>query len=54
MVKHISLMLCGYQAFVIRLRGKPDIELVDMSSRLRTVDGMDVTKPIIFDADTGA
>ena len=36
-------------------RGKPDIELVDMSSRLRTVDEiMDVTtKPIIFDADTG-
>ena len=36
-------------------KGKPDIELVDMSSRLRTVDEiMDVTtKPIIFDADTG-
>lgn len=36
-------------------KGKPDIELVDLSSRLRTVDDiMDVTtKPIIFDGDTG-
>ncbi len=36
-------------------RGKPDIELVDISSRLRTVDDiMEVTtKPIIFDGDTG-
>jgi phosphoenolpyruvate phosphomutase len=36
-------------------KGKPDIELVDMTSRLRTVDDiMEVTsKPIIFDADTG-
>ena len=36
-------------------KGKPDIELVDMSSRLRTVDDvMDVTtKPIILDGDTG-
>ena len=36
-------------------RGKPDIELVDMSSRYRTVeDVMEVTtKPIIFDGDTG-
>ncbi|MFC2637836.1 MAG: phosphoenolpyruvate mutase [Mitsuokella sp.] len=36
-------------------KGKPDIELVDMSSRLRTIDDvMDVTtKPIILDADTG-
>jgi len=36
-------------------KGKPDIELVDMTSRLRTVDDiMDVTtKPIIFDGDTG-
>ena len=36
-------------------RGKPDIELVDMSSRFRTVDDiMEVTtKPIIFDGDTG-
>ncbi len=36
-------------------RGKPDIELVDMSARFRTVDDiMEVTtKPIIFDADTG-
>ena len=37
------------------LRGKPDIELVDMTSRFKSVDEiMDVTtKPIIFDADTG-
>lgn len=36
-------------------KGKPDIELVDMTSRFRTVDDiMDVTtKPIIFDGDTG-
>lgn len=35
--------------------GKPDIELVDMTSRLRHVNEvMEVTtKPIIFDADTG-
>jgi len=36
-------------------KGKPDIELVDISTRLQTVDEiMDVTtKPIIFDGDTG-
>ncbi|MDR3587312.1 MAG: phosphoenolpyruvate mutase [Desulfosporosinus sp.] len=36
-------------------KGKPDIELLDMSTRFRTVDEiMDVTtKPIIIDADTG-
>lgn len=36
-------------------RGKPDIELVDMTSRFRTIDEiMEVTtKPIIFDGDTG-
>ena len=34
---------------------KPDIELVDMSSRLRTVDDVleVTTKPIILDGDTG-
>jgi phosphoenolpyruvate phosphomutase len=37
------------------MKGKPDIELVDFSSRLRTIDEiMEVsTKPIIFDGDTG-
>ena len=37
------------------VKGKPDIELLDMSKRLGTVDEiMDVTtKPIIFDGDTG-
>lgn len=37
------------------VKGKPDIELVDISSRLRTIeDIMEVTtKPIIFDGDTG-
>lgn len=37
------------------VKGKPDIELVDMSTRMRTVhEIMDVTtKPIIIDADTG-
>ena len=37
------------------VKGKPDIELVDMTSRIRTInDIMDVTtKPIILDADTG-
>lgn len=36
-------------------KGKPDIELVDMTSRFRTIDDiMEVTtKPVIFDADTG-
>ncbi|MDR2043075.1 MAG: phosphoenolpyruvate mutase [Clostridium sp.] len=36
-------------------KGKPDIEVVDFSSRIRTVeDILEVTtKPIIFDADTG-
>lgn len=37
------------------MRGKPDMELVDMTSRLQTVNEiMEVTtKPIIFDGDTG-
>lgn len=36
-------------------KGKPDIELVDLTSRMRIIeDVMDVTtKPIIFDGDTG-
>ena len=36
-------------------KGKPDIELVDMTSRFKTIDDiMDVTtKPIVFDGDTG-
>ena len=36
-------------------KGKPDIELVDMTSRLQTIDDiMEVTtKPIILDGDTG-
>lgn len=36
-------------------RGKPDIELVDMTSRFRTIDDITevTTKPIIFDGDTG-
>ncbi len=36
-------------------KGKPDIELVDMTSRFNTIDEiMEVTtKPIIFDGDTG-
>lgn len=36
-------------------KGKPDIELVDMTSRFRTIDDICevTTKPIIFDADTG-
>lgn len=37
------------------IKGKPDIEVVDMSSRLRTVDDVleVTTKPIIIDGDTG-
>lgn len=37
------------------VKGKPDIELVDMTSRFQTIDEvMEVTtKPIIFDGDTG-
>ena len=36
-------------------RGKPDIELVDMTSRMRTIDDIleVTTKPIILDGDTG-
>ena len=36
-------------------KGKPDIELIDRTSRFRTIDDvMEVTtKPIIFDGDTG-
>ena len=36
-------------------KGKPDIELVDMSSRLRTLDDVleVTTKPVILDGDTG-
>ena len=36
-------------------KGKPDIELVDMTSRFRTIDDLTevTTKPIIFDGDTG-
>ena len=37
------------------VKGKPDIELVDLTSRLQTVDEIleVTTKPIIFDGDTG-
>nr|MBP3598623.1 phosphoenolpyruvate mutase [Eubacterium sp.] len=36
-------------------KGKPDIELVDMTSRFKTIDEICevTTKPIIFDGDTG-
>ena len=36
-------------------RGKPDIELVDMSARLKTINDImeGTTKPIILDGDTG-
>ncbi len=36
-------------------KGKPDIELVDMTSRFRTIQDITevTTKPIIFDGDTG-
>lgn len=54
---------CGHQFDAIWVsslcdstaKGKPDIEVVDMTSRLRTIeDLMEVTtKPIIFDGDTG-
>lgn len=54
-------MVCQFDAMWISslcdstVKGKPDIELVDITSRLRTVDDiMEVTtKPIIFDGDTG-
>jgi len=37
------------------VRGKPDIELVDTSSRLAAVDALFevTTKPLLFDGDTG-
>lgn len=36
-------------------KGKPDIEIVDMTSRFRTIEDVTevTTKPIIFDGDTG-
>lgn len=36
-------------------KGKPDIELIDMTSRFRTIEDITevTTKPIIFDGDTG-
>ena len=36
-------------------KGKPDIELMDMTSRFRTIEDITevTTKPIIFDGDTG-
>ena len=36
-------------------KGKPDIELVDLTSRFRTIEDITevTTKPIIFDGDTG-
>lgn len=36
-------------------KGKPDIELVDMTSRFRTIEDITevTTKPIVFDGDTG-
>lgn len=36
-------------------KGKPDIELVDMTSRFRTIEDVTevTTKPIVFDGDTG-
>ena len=36
-------------------KGKPDLELVDMTSRFRTIEDITevTTKPIIFDGDTG-
>ena len=36
-------------------KGKPDIDLVDMTSRFRTIEDITevTTKPIIFDGDTG-
>ena len=36
-------------------KGKPDIELVDMTSRFRTIEDITevTTKPVIFDGDTG-
>lgn len=37
------------------VKGKPDIELVDLDSRFRTIEDITevTTKPIIFDGDTG-
>ncbi len=53
--------LCQFDAMWVSslcdstVKGKPDIELVDISSRMRTLDDiLDVTtKPIILDGDTG-
>ena len=46
----MGLPLCDSTA-----KGKPDIELVDMTTRFRTIEDITevTTKPIIFDGDTG-
>ena len=54
--KPFNSTACGFSSLCdSTAKGKPDIELVDMSSRLRTIDDiMEVTtKPIILDGDTG-
>jgi len=49
-------MLCGQAASPTpRHGGKPDIEAVDLTSRMTTINDIFevTTKPLIFDADTG-
>lgn len=60
-VVHDGGKTCGFDAMWVSslcdstAKGKPDIELVDMTSRFRTIDDLTevTTKPIIFDGDTG-
>ena len=48
-------MACGQTALRIDGQRKPDIEAVDLTSRMHTLnDVLEVTtKPIVFDGDTG-
>lgn len=56
-----DMTICGFDAMWLSsltdstAKGKPDIELIDMTSRIRTINEiLEVTsKPIILDGDTG-
>lgn len=60
-VDEVGNKLSQYEAIWISslcdstIKGKPDIELVDMTSRFKTISEITevTTKPIIFDGDTG-
>ena len=55
MEKSLNLMECGSSLTDSTSKGKPDIEAVDTTSRLNTLNEIleVTTKPIIYDGDTG-